>query len=204
MPFSNYTQFRSNILSWLDLGASDVGATQLDDLIIVAENKINRQVRSREQETVLNVTMANGVIPVPTNYVQAKNFYVDGNPTKKLERANSDYIYAQYPTRAGGAKPRHFAREGSNFIFGPYPDSAYTVKGIYYQRLDPLATTLHALFTANEDLYLWAALSEAEAVIGRDPRIQIWEQKYQNIKNDINGEDFNEAASGGGLAIRNA
>lgn len=204
MPFSNYTAFRSNVLTWLDLGASDIGATQLDDIIVAAENKINREVRSREQETVLNVTMASGVIPVPTNYVEAKNFYVDGNPTKKLERVNADYIYSQYPTRAGGAKPKHFAREGSNFIFGPYPDSAYTVKGIYYQRLDPLATTLHALFTSNEDLYLWAALSEAEAATGRDPRIALWDQKYQNAKERVNAENFNEAASGGGLAIRNA
>lgn len=204
MPFSSYTAYRSNLLTWLDVGASDIGSTQLDDLIVLGENRVNREVRSREMETALNVTIASGVAALPSNYVQLKNAYIDGTPAKKLERANVDYIYSQYPTRSSTSKPKHIAREGSNFIFGPYPDSGYTVKGTYYQRPEPLATTLHALFTNNEDLYLFAALSESEVVIGRDNRLAVWESKYQNIKNMVNNEDFNEAASGGGLAIRPA
>lgn len=204
MSFTDYTAFRSNILTWLDVTSGDVSTTQLDDLITVAENKINREVRSRAQETALNVTIAGGVAVIPDSYVELKSAYIDGSPTQKLLRSNVDTIYSQYPTRSSDGKPIQIAREGSNFVFGPYPDSAYTVKGIFYQRMPALSTTLHALFTANEDLYLWAALSEAELFISRDKRIAIWEAKYNQIKDDINREDFNEAASGGGLQIRTA
>ncbi len=197
MPFTSYTAFRSNVITWLDIDTSAIAATQLDDIIVVAENKINREVRSREMETALNSTIAAGVIAVPTNYIEFKSAYVDGTPTKRLTRTNADTIYSQYPTRTAAGKPEAIAREGANFIFGPYPDSTYTVKGIYYQHMPALSSTLHALFTANEDLYLWAALSEAEAVIGRDSRIAIWEQKYQMTKEKVNAENWSEAASGG-------
>lgn len=203
MSFANYTAYRSNILTWLDIGDSTaITNAHLDDIIVAAENKINREVRSREQETIINSTITAGVMAVPSNYVALKSARIDGTPTKPLKRVSVDAMYTSYPTRASDGKPEAIAREGSNFIFGPYPDSAYTVKGIYYQRMEPLATTLHALFTNNEDLYLWAALSESEAVIGRDKRIALWEAKYQAAKNALNNEDFNEAASGGGLAIR--
>lgn len=202
MPFTDYTAFRSAITSWLDVGDSNaLTNTQLDDLIRVAERKIGRKVRVRQNETVLNITMSGGTASVPTNYVELKSSYIDGTPTKKLEKANVDYIYSAYPTRSSTSRPRFIAREGSNFIFGPYPDSDYTVKGIFYKRLPPLNTTLHALFNVAEDLYLWRSCAEAAEMLSH-PMLPVFEKKYGEALDELNSEGFAELA-GGGMSIRN-
>jgi hypothetical protein len=204
MPFSDYTAFRSNIVTWLDLGDSTaLSNTQLDDIVRVTERRIGRAVRCRQNETALNVTITSGTATVPTNYVELKSAYIDGTPTQVLGRRNVDAVYTEYPTRSSDSKPHVISREGSNFIFGPYPDSGYTVKGVFYKRMPALSTTLHGLFSVAEDLYLWGACAEAAEMVG-SPRLQIFEAKYKRALDEVNGENFNEAASGGGLSIRPA
>jgi hypothetical protein len=39
-------------------------------------------------------------------------------------------------------------------------------------------------------------------VIGRDPRIQVWEAKYRNVLAQVNGEDSSEGGSGSSLQMR--
>jgi hypothetical protein len=204
MPFDSYTAFRANIVTWLDLGDSTaLTNTQLDDIIRVTERRVGRVVRCRQNETALSVTISSGVATVPTNYIELKSAYVDGTPTRKLERKNVDYIYSQYALRSSTSKPSSIAREGSNFIFGPFPDSGYTVKGIFYKRMPNLSTTLHGLFTVAEDVYLWGACAEAAESVGNKNRLAIFDTKFQRAVDAVNGEDFNEAA-GGGMSIRPA
>jgi len=169
---------------------------------MLAEERIFRTVRASEMETALSETIAAGVVAVPSGYIAMKSVYLDGTPTTKLKRATVAQIYENYPTRSSDSKPKYIAREGSNFIFGPYPDSAYTVKGIYYARLTSIATSANALFTANPDLYLMASLCEAAPYMKDDKRIQIWEGKFAQIKADIESENDEEERSGGGMSVR--
>jgi hypothetical protein len=155
-------------------------------------------------ETALSDTIASGVIAVPADYLELKYAYINSTPIKNLQKATASQIYAQYPLRSSDAKPGYIARDGSNFIFGPYPDSTYQVKGIYYAKPTTIATSTNALFTANPDLYLFAALCEATPYIKDDPRITLWEAKYAQILEDIRKEDANENASGGGMMVRAA
>ena len=107
-----------------------------------------------------------------------------------------------FPTRSSTGKPSYIAREGSNFIFGPYPDSAYTIKGIYYAKLTALSdSNTTNWFTSNApDLLLWAALCEAEPFLKNDERIMLWQSKYDMAKEAIQREERDEQFSGGGLA----
>lgn len=195
MSWTSYTAFRTNVSTWLDV--SDLPSAVLDDLITTAEKRIYREVKAREMETALSSTIASGAVTVPSDYGQMKYAYLDGTPTKPLERRSAEWIYNEYSTRSSDAKPKYFAREGGNFIFGPYPDSAYLMKGIYYKKFPALSGSLNDLFNNNPDLFLWAALAESEPILGRDKRIAVWESKYQNAKNRINWEHEDEDISGG-------
>lgn len=197
----NYENFKIAITSWLGLQTADISA-QITQLITLGEKRIFRLARTRDMEVALSATISSGVIALPTSYVALKFAYLDGTPTQRLERRSAEWIYMQYPVRSSEGKPRYIAREATNFIFGPYADSAYTVKGIYYKRLDPISTSSNALFLANPDLYLFACLAEAEPIIGRDQRIALWESKFQTILADVNGEDKAEDQSGGVLQMR--
>lgn len=152
-------------------------------------------------ETALSVALASGVAAVPADYVEMKHAYIDGTPITSVQRKPASWIYTRYPLRSAEGKPKFFARDGSNFIFGPYPDSNYTIKGIYYKRLTTIVSSANALFVANPDLYLFAALSEAEPFLKNDKRIPVWMGKRDAIMGDVNGEDKAETYSGGPLEM---
>jgi hypothetical protein len=131
----------------------------------------------------------------------AKYLDVDGTPARKLEITSADQILKLYPTRSSDSKPYACAVDGSNLIFGPYPDSDYTIKGTYYARPDSIISTVDTFFTNNPDLYLWAAMAELEQFMKNDKRIEVWVAKRNAILADINNEAKGVSYSGT-LAMR--
>lgn len=201
MAISTYAELQTAVANWLH--RSDLTAL-IPDFILLGEKRLLRDLRCKEMETALSVTIASGVAALPSDYIELKNAYVDGSPTQNLERTSVVDIYHNYPTRSSDKKPTRIAREGSNFIFGPYPDSAYTIKGIYYAYPTTIQTSDNAVFTAHPDIYLWAALIEAEPYILNDPRLPVWEAKYQNSVYNINNIVASEEFSGSGISVRTA
>lgn len=202
MSFSSYANFRTAVSTWLDV--SDLTSAVVDDIITAGENRVQAEVRHRLMEKALSLSISSGVIAVPSDYAELKYAYVDRTPAQWLDRVRPEQIYRDYPTRSGGGIPKQIAREGTNFIFGPYPDSTYTIKGIYYYRLAALSSALSTLFTLYPSLYLFASLAESEPILGRDSRIAVWEQRYQNLRDKINSEDKQEGSSGSSLAVKPA
>lgn len=201
MAITTNAQLQTAVASWLDVTATDI-SSQIDDLIMIGEKRIFREARTRDMETAISSTIASGVVALPASYVALKNARLDLSPVVELERRSSAWIYQNYGYQTAVGIPSYIARDGQNFIFGPYPDSAYVLKGIYYTRPTAIATTVTPFFTANPDLYLMAALAEAEPLIGRDPRIAVWNAKYAEILANVNGEDKTEDASGSPLQSR--
>jgi hypothetical protein len=198
MAISTYAELQTAVANWLHRA----GLTAIvPDLITLGEKRIFREVRVRVMESALNSAIASGVLAVPADYLELKSAYIDGTPVQQLQRATASQIYTQYPLRTSTSKPKKIAREGANFIFGPYPDSDYTVKGIYYAAPTIVSSSDNALFVANPDLYLFAALSEASAFIKNDARIALWEQKYQSVKAMMEASDRREYGAGGGMEI---
>lgn len=200
MPFSTYAELQTSIQNWID--RPDLSAAQIQDFIALGEARIYRDARIRAMEAALSDTIASGVIAVPADYVAMKVAYVDGSPTTKLTRQDADYIYRKYPTRSSDTKPKYFAQEGGNFIFGPYPDSAYTIKGTYYKRLPALsASNTTNWFTSNApDVLLFASLAEAWSFIGDDEQEAKYDNRYQKAVNMVNLEDKRERRSGSAMS----
>jgi len=201
MALSTYADLKTAVAAWLSVSATDL-SSQIDNLITIAEERIFREVRNRTMETALNGTMANGVLALPSDYVALRYAYLDTAPNQALERRPAEWIYANYPYQTASGVPKYIGRNASNFIFAPYPDSQYTVLGVYYARLASVSTTPNALFLANPDIYLMACLAEGGLLIGRDDRIPMWEAKYQRILADVNGVDKTEDQSGSALQMR--
>jgi len=203
MSFANYTAFTTSLSSWMDIGTSDIGASLYADLITVAESRIFREARTRDMEESFSTVIGSGTIGVPSGYLELKSAYIDSSPVQSLERRKAEWIYSEYPLRSSEGPPKYIAREGSTFIFGPYPDSAYTVKGVRYMQPTAIsASSVSSFFTNNPDLYLFACLAESEIIIGRDNRIPVWEAKYQKILAQVNGLDEREDQSGSNLQMR--
>lgn len=198
MSITTYAELQTAVGNWLH--RSDLTSI-IPDLIVLGEKRLFRTVRDRTMETALSGTISSGVLAVPSDYLSIKTAYISASPSKVLQRATVSQVYEKYPNRAATGKPSMIAREGSNFIFGPYPDSGYTIGGIYYAKPTSIVTSANAFFLANPDLYLFAALCEAAPYLKNDARIGIWEGKMASIMNDISMQNVHEYSSGGGLAV---
>jgi hypothetical protein len=200
MAISSYSELKTAVANWL---ARTNLTAYVPDLIMMGEFRIYRDLRVREMEVSFTSTISSGVIAVPSGYEELKYAYIDGTPVQRLTKKDAGWIYEYYPLRSSDGKPQIIAREVDNFIFGPFPDSDYTVKGTYYKRLDALSdeNPTNWLITNAPDLALAATLAEAEAFIKNDERIVIWEAKYQVIKKQIELKDKMETYSGSPLSI---
>jgi len=169
------------------MGRADLSAIA-PDLIMVGEKWVFRHARSREMEAALSFTISGGVGAVPSDYVAIKHARIDGTPTRHLKVRDTRWIFENYPNRSATAKPSYIGVDAAEFVFGPFTDADYSVLGIYYKKLTPIASSANALFLANPDLYLFAALAEAEPYMKNDARIQIWMGKRDAIVRDIRDE----------------
>lgn len=115
-------------------------------------------------EKVLSGTTTNNAMAVPADYLEMREAYVSTTAGySALERVDLWWLHQRYPVQTPQQAPYYFAREGTNFLFAPYPDAAYTVGGIYYAKLPPLSDTNNTnwLITKNSDLLFAAAMLEA-------------------------------------------
>lgn len=173
-------------------------------MISLAETRIYREMRVTEMETALSSTIASGVIAVPTGFLEAKKFYVDGSPTQELERMSLDQLYMKYPLRSACGQPKFFAEEGGNFIFGPYPDSDYTIKGVYYKQLDALsdANSTNWLITKFKDGILYAALTELWLFVRNDKEASKYDALFGRAKDQYALADRRRHHSGSTLRVK--
>ena len=194
MSLSTYTDLQSAVASFLH--RADL-TSNIPDFISLADSRINADLRHRAMETSQASTMASGVIAVPTNYIELKDAYISStSPYVDLDRKSSEWIYENFPQRTSQDVPAYIAREGSNFTFGPFPDSNYVVTLVYYNRFSALSSSVNSVFTAYPGLWLFASLAEAAPFLKDDKRVQIWEAKYRDIFNLIQKENDDEFLSG--------
>jgi hypothetical protein len=183
----SYTALTQALPAWLNAATADISSV-LAEIVDNAEKRIFREIRTPEMETSLSVNVSGGVATIPTDFMELKYAYVDTNPVTYIQLVPTSYIFDRYPTRGADGVPVVLARDGASWIFGPYPDSDYVIKGTYYKTPSSIGTgTNNALMSSYGDLYLYASLCESEPMIGRDKRMAIWESKYRLVKELING-----------------
>ena len=198
MALASYANLTAAVADWLH--RSDL-TTPIADFVVIAENRINREVRCADMETAYTGTIAAGVIAVPTDFLEWKAVYIDSNGATRLQPKSWEWVLQNYPTRSASGLPKFIARNASNFEFGPYPDSTYSVKGTYYKRLAAVSSSWHNLATEYPDLYLFGTLVAAAPYIGDDPRIPMWNSMYETIRDSINQEAVKADISGAPLVM---
>lgn len=197
MALDTYAELKTAIANWTH--RSDL-TSYLDDIIEMAEKWIYRNLRVREMEGTLSITIANSVGPLPSDFIAAKTPTVTvGSAVRMLKPASADWILSAYPVRPSSEIPVFYAVQGPNMIFGPAAGD-YTVGGTYYKNLGAVATSAHALFTAYPDLYLYASLAECGPFLKQTEWSPFWVQKRDSIKDECNRQ-ANLSRFGDGMAV---
>ena len=198
MAISTYAELQTAVAN--RLRRADTSG-YIADWILLAETDIFRRLRVRDMETGFSDTISSGTIALPTSYIDLKFAYINTSPVRKLQRKRAEFIYEKYPTRSSDGKPSYIAREGSTFIFGPYPDSGYTVMGVYYKNVGPISSSAHAVFTSNPDVYVYGSLLMAVRELKDEAGILRWQPLYEHALASAQKVSDMEEISGGGLEM---
>lgn len=198
MSIANYADLKTAVKNWMNDSNLDA---YIPDFIRLAETKVYRDVRATGNQTTFTKTISSGSISID-NFIELDYVYILSNSKAyKLEVRPPDWIIEKFPVRSSDAMPRYIANIGgspSTFIFGPYPDSGYTVTGGYFYYLSALSSTSTNWFiTYAPDILLFATLLEAEPFIMNDDRIPMWQFKYDQAKDGLK-KLYDRSKYGGG------
>jgi hypothetical protein len=177
---TNYTDLQSTIADYL--ARSDL-TTQIPLFIQLAENRLRRDLRTRPMLKVVttSTTAGDATVAMPSDFLEMRDLHIDASPMHTMIYQNPSNFFRN--TKAGTSDsgyPLNYTAMGSEFQFAPIPDSAYTLKMVYYAAPTYLGVSNSSnVFLANcPDLLLYASLGEAEPYLMNDARIQTWATLY--------------------------
>lgn len=171
MSLSTYTGLVSaigNFLNRPDLAAS------IPDFIALAEARFNRELRHPEMEAI-SETDAEEVVELPDDFLEARHIYLDTDPRVEIEPVSLSVLQSTFSSATTGY-PRQYAISGGQMFLSPIPSDALTIVMHYTASLTPLSTEEPSnwLLAAHPDVYLFTALSMAEAFLWNDERASMW------------------------------
>ena len=199
MAFTTIAEMTAEIVDWSNNGITTAKAASM---ITLAEDRIYRELRVKDMEATSSVAISSGVAAVPSDLIEVKEMHLSSNPKYPLQRKTVEWIYSKYPVRSEAGVPVFFAREGSNFIFGPNASDSHTVVINYYARpTTAVGGTLSGILLNSPGLLLNAALVEASVYLAMPEMAALYEQRYTQIKDLVVKQDKNSRFSGSPLAV---
>lgn len=178
MAFTSYTTLKTKIGEYL--ARTDLDA-QIPDFIRLAEERLRRDLRIRQMLKVATATTTSddSTVSLPSDFLAMKDLHIDANPVRVLQFQNTSNFFRNARSKDKGV-PTMYTLLGSEFQFAPIPDTAYTLRMVYYYKPDFLSdSNASNLFLANcPDLLLYGALAEAEPYLMNDERLATWSALY--------------------------
>jgi hypothetical protein len=178
MAFTNYTDLKATVADYL--ARTDL-TTQIPDFITLAENRLRRDLRLRQMIKVVTTatTASDATVALPSDFLEMRDIHIETNPIQTVIYQNPSNFFRNSNVTVGGM-PSYYTVTGSEFQFAPIPDSAYTLKMIYYAAPTYLSSSVSSnVFLATcPDLLLYASLGEAEPYLMNDARVATWAALY--------------------------
>ena len=178
MAITTYSDLKTSVANYL--ARSDL-TSQIPDFIQFAEIQLRRELRIRQMLSSATLTTTGGTATVnlPSDFLELKNIYVDGDPTWTLTYLTPSTLVRNGRTYEAG-KPLYYTILASQVKFGPTPDTTYSVPLLYYAAPAFLSdSNTSNVFLANcPDLLLYGSLAEAEPYLMNDARLATWQAMY--------------------------
>lgn len=180
-----------------DLYSPAAGTNTTDYFLQAAQEMINKDVFDKNDGNGIAYmeayygpnTITNGTVPLPTGFLAPKVFTIadNGGNVFTLNWKDPQWIYNCYPVRQAMGLPAYISRDlqsngTSAFIFGPYPDSAYSVQGTYYQAAPLLngTQTTNWMVTSAPNLFFCACMTKAMLYLRDAEGKAMWQAEYES------------------------
>lgn len=151
---TSYTTLLAALEEWNN--RSDL-ATLYPGFISLAEAHFNRSLRSSEMETTVEQDTTDATIALPSDFLEAREIYLDDNPDTVLMAMDPAGLRSRYGYSATGLTAA-YTITGTNLVFAPAPADTVTAVLTYYARLEGLSADNETnwLITSHPDVYLRA------------------------------------------------
>jgi hypothetical protein len=200
MAITNYSQLQTAVANWLS--RSDL-TSLIPDFITLAETKFNRALRCREMEAISSLSPVNGVVALPSDFLQFRRIYLNIATPIQLEYLPPEQFYLKYPIlTSGNYNPsRYFTIQGGNLYLSD-TTTTNSLSVLYYQRIPDLATnTTNWLLTYNQDVYLYATLAEASNKTKNINDYQKYNALTQGVIDQLMDSDKHGKFSGSAMRV---
>lgn len=156
----------------------------IPDFIMLAEARINRDLKVRQMLSTVGLTASGGSFPLPSDLISiARVSYLYGGKDVEIAPMPSA---ANLNAREGIAYG--YVVEGSVAkLIGGSGNEDITLS--YYAKIPAVATAPNWLIINYPDIYLYATLLETAPYIGNDPKIGIWQAGYESAIDSLNRTD---------------
>lgn len=151
--------------------------------------------------TTLTATSGVATVNLPSDFLEIRDLYVVGTPRQVLTYM-SPSSFSRNSRADETGKPLDYTINSTTIELAPYPDSAYSIKMLYYKKPTALsdANTSNEFLVNTPDALLYGALMEAEPYLMNDARTQVWASMYQQAITNAN--DSSDAAEYSGVPLQ--
>lgn len=206
MSLSTYSALQASVADWLARAGDASIATIAPDLIQLFEARFTRKMLRDgavlQMEGRGTATMSGQYLARPADWIGQRSMKITStDPAQPLDFATPDYIAATYGSSSTG-RPLVYAILDTEYLFGPTPDSGYTVENLYYKfaALSGSNAT-NWLLTSYPDLYLFGSLLEAEGYQRNFEALPTWKARVDEAMDDLLAAD-KRARFGGSPRMR--
>jgi hypothetical protein len=204
--FSTYSDFLTQLGKSVTFegdnpGDASIGTLQM--VLVLAETRINRELRTSYNEAAFSGTTTSNVFTLPSDFRSASIVHVGGKP---LEPVSIEFL-TEFLDESPSGDGRYFATVARTLKFGPALSDGTSVQGYYFKAfaaIDDTTFSSNTLIAAAPDLYMAACMAEAAPMYGFQDQLALWDNKYQYIRDRMNDERERAAYSAGRAKVRNS
>ena len=172
--------------------------TQIPRFVMMAENRIAKEVKQLGFKRIATDTMQVGVnvLTKPARWRETVSFNI-GTGVAHVTRTTLyertyEWCRTFCPDPTVTSQPRYYADYDFNhFLIAGTPDYAYPFELMYYERPEPLSDANQTSWTTENapELILYASLLEASPFLKSDERTQMWQGLYDRAAQNVTHED---------------
>jgi hypothetical protein len=195
MDLTSYAGLQAAIARFLN--RSDL-VDDIPGFITLAEAQISRVLRRTTIRA--SVSIFGPSFAIPASVVELRSLRLVTASTRldlPIVIVTPEVLAERRAGRNAVGRPTHAAIIGSELLFVPACDQAYTMEMSYFAKLVVLSATnpSNLVLVEAPDLYLFGALKEAAPFLEHDERTPLWEAKYNTAIEQLTAvrdrEEFN-------------
>lgn len=195
MAISTYAELVTACGNWLKRGGLD---DRIPEFITLGEARIAREVRASQMDARTELTVTDETVDLPSDYLAMRGVRVKGSSIGWCIYLPPDKFMFEFES-SSQSSVKAYTIIGSEMVFPKTP--AGNLDLWYFRKLAALSSAVNTLFTANPDLYLYAAMSVAQPFMKNIPQMPVWESLYTNVRDSVNGQ-HKEGRYPSGMAVR--